>query len=709
MEGGNRTTALAPLLPGGGPGIRTRGDLQNLINTSISPYYVKKEIIESGEENMDIGDKEDEYEQEEPHQEAPDVVNVVIPSIAPAVPAATTNAEEDGEETLRFLATLFAEPDPVAASPPTATIPKLDHRYFTVKGLRKKDTGTLELNSAAQHTMEAAPGFLVKDDDRIRMCSNSFKIDRGRNVSRSFDGSSLMCVTCLAGEHNALKGRDDLPLVFAISDQHFSPSLPAKDGKECMRILRVEDGSLREIVGEFVGTVGKKALLPGSLILLGSLTQLERDGTGRYAEEWHRCRKWLKEDMGDIMVLPLIPMPMENVTDAATVRSLIEFLSWFEGLPDNEVKLLSDTRKHFFSLYLGRGGVGPGWCDSRQSFALPSSLAGNGRTTFNSRSWGDRPRAMEAFTVERERYWVEKLVTEINRDFSLDLSVDLCISRSAAVLQKAEAGLNKLSLVIAGGSNASRLAAAMAGPEVELQNLAVAGWRMSSDRVAELVCKLDDRDENTVVVFDGLGNVCFLSVDDDMRSGPPYRGRDGTFHAHGKLEVVSGYLLDRLLGCLKDLMLGCKGKKTIIVLPMPRYWVPCCDRQPKVSEEEGEADRKRLLKDLGRLKRTVVSLAQKLKLGNSVHVLDPLETLGLAEDTGSIEQVMVDSVHLVTGSYRVLGHEIRRIGEEGRAPKRTGERRPEPDSKRPRRDSGPWRGPSGSGRGYGGRRGRWSW
>ncbi len=45
------------------------------------------------------------------------------------------------------------------------------------------------------------------------------------------------------------KSKGDLPLCFALADQHFSLNLPAKDGKECIRIMRVENGNLRELVG----------------------------------------------------------------------------------------------------------------------------------------------------------------------------------------------------------------------------------------------------------------------------------------------------------------------------------------------------------------------------------------------------------------------------------------------------------------------------
>jgi hypothetical protein len=42
------------------------------------------------------------------------------------------------------------------------------------------------------------------------------------------------------------------------------------------------------VTGEFVSIVGKKKLPSGSVVLLGSLTQLERDGTDQYIEDWHR-------------------------------------------------------------------------------------------------------------------------------------------------------------------------------------------------------------------------------------------------------------------------------------------------------------------------------------------------------------------------------------------------------------------------------------
>ena len=112
--------------------------------------------------------------------------------------------------------------------------------------------------------------FLLKEDDRILFNSNSFNLDKARNVSRSFneDGS---CVTCPTGPHSAVAGREGKPVVFVLADQHFSPAAPAEDGKECMRILRVEDASLRELTTEFLDWIDGRELVVGSVVLLGSV------------------------------------------------------------------------------------------------------------------------------------------------------------------------------------------------------------------------------------------------------------------------------------------------------------------------------------------------------------------------------------------------------------------------------------------------------
>ncbi len=150
------------------------------------------------------------------------------------------------------------------------------------------------------------------------------------------------------------------------------------------------------------------------------------------------------------MVLPLIPMPMEEVSDKATIRSLLEFLSWFDNLPEAEVKLLSKTRKQFVGQLLARMGTGRGWCDGRQTFTMPLDLSSFNSFTFNSRLWGNRPRKVPAFTPEDEKLWAERLAGELNRDFSLNLSTNLGVFRSAKDIRKMTEGTNKVKILVGG-------------------------------------------------------------------------------------------------------------------------------------------------------------------------------------------------------------------------------------------------------------------
>jgi hypothetical protein len=625
----------------------TSGSLQDLVNNSISPFYIKKEIIEREEED---GMDED--------TETPEMIGVVLPTFEQSDPG--TQSEDEGT---RGLAGLFDERAGEKRAFPTAPpepmpVPRIDHRYHVVRGLRAKDRKGIDLNKNGVVPVSSTDGFGVKEDDRFAFNSNSFKVEKGRNISRSFDANSMMCVTCPSGGHEVKQGKDGLPVVFALSDQHFSPCLPTTDRKDCIRVLRVEDGYLREITGEFVSVIGKRGLLPGSVILLGSLTHLERDGTAKYAEEWKRCRNWIQEDLGGVMVLPLIPMPMEDITDKGTVRSLLEFLSWFEDLPETEVKLLSEARRSYVEKFLARTGNGRGWCDVRQSFSMPVDLSSSNTFTFNSRLWGNRPRRLAAFSEETERQWAGKLADELNRDFALNLSATPCVARKAEEIGKLTLGSNQLKIVFAGGSNAAKVAAQCMGPGITVDSVAVPGWRLAPNTVGKLIETISAADENTVFVLYGIGNVCFVSVDEDMRSGPPFRGRDGKFHAHGTLEVVSGVLFDRILTLLKDVVSACKGRKLILILPMPRYWIPCCEKGRKLDSLESDSEKRRLLKDLGRLRSAISGMVARLQATGYVDIISPLEALGVGEDLAAIEQAMNGPAHLTSAGYNMLARAV---------------------------------------------------
>jgi hypothetical protein len=126
-----------------------------------------------------------------------------------------------------------------------------DSRFFAVRALVEGGRCATKLNRRMKLEAAEKDGFLVKGDERYFRNANESSIDRRVNVSSSFTLSGR-CHTCLNGAHDAWQGRQGQPVVMAAGDQHYPANLPARGDGECIRILRVENGSLAEITGEII-------------------------------------------------------------------------------------------------------------------------------------------------------------------------------------------------------------------------------------------------------------------------------------------------------------------------------------------------------------------------------------------------------------------------------------------------------------------------
>jgi hypothetical protein len=128
---------------------------------------------------------------------------------------------------------------------------KPDHRFFAVRAVVEGGKQARKLNRRMKTAAAKDDGFLSKGDERFFRNSNDSSIERRVNVSASFLAHGK-CNTCLNGPHDAWVGREGQPIVLAAGDHHYPPNLPAKGDGECIRILRVENGSLAEITDEVV-------------------------------------------------------------------------------------------------------------------------------------------------------------------------------------------------------------------------------------------------------------------------------------------------------------------------------------------------------------------------------------------------------------------------------------------------------------------------
>ena len=105
-------------------------------------------------------------------------------------------------------------------------------------------------------------------------------------------------------------------------------------------------------------------------------------------------------------------------------------------------------------------------------------------------------------------------------------------------------------------------------------------------------------------------------------------------------------------------MSACKGRKLILILPMPRYWIPCCEKGKRLDSLESDSEKGRLLKDLGRLRSAISGMVARLHAGGWVDIINPLEALGVGEDLAAIEQAMSGPAHLTSAGYNMLARAV---------------------------------------------------
>jgi hypothetical protein len=141
---------------------------------------------------------------------------------------------------------------------------------------------------------------------------------------------------------------------------------------------------------------------------------------------------------------------------------------------------------------------------------------------------GDRPKAIVPFDRDLERVWIAKMAADLNKGFNLGLSSDLLLYRKAEDLCRARGDEERMAAVVFGASNGTRLAEVLKENGINVSCSATPGWRLAGQRVKEMEDRIKQMGKDEVLVLYGLDASVFVEVEDDMRSGPPRVGKDGT-------------------------------------------------------------------------------------------------------------------------------------------------------------------------------------
>ncbi len=206
----------------------------------------------------------------------------------------------------------------------------LNNTYRAISALKKSNmTNPSIMNGGWAEREDGKIGsFCVPGDGRASICHFRSVIEKKQFISTSFDPKNLLCSSCPdRGAHPVFWG-EGIRQCFVLSDQNFPGSLPCASG-ECLKVVRIENGMLGEIVGCFLDLIKGRELPAGSTVTIFSATHLMMRGLSGYIKDLSTELARLDRIFrGGILSIPGIPVFLGGCEDKTLTREVIEFGNW---------------------------------------------------------------------------------------------------------------------------------------------------------------------------------------------------------------------------------------------------------------------------------------------------------------------------------------------------------------------------------------------
>jgi len=361
--------------------------------------------------------------------------------------------------------------------------------YNAVSALRKVDRVNPSLSGVGRAKVESSQigSFKTTGDGRLAVSHFMTIVEKKQNISFSFDPKTLICSSCSGrGGHPVGGGGVEARQVFVLSDQNFPSVLPCSMG-ECLKIIRVEDGGLGELVNVWLDITKGRDFPAGSIVVLCSASHLTLHGVGGYVSdlsfEFSRIESKFR---GGVICFPGVPILGGGTSDPFFIRSLFELEGWMKASPDPYPR---ETWEVLLALMreLSTGGVQAPYTGKTR---LPGSLraVGQGVKTWVSEGWTNLPNGVQSFQQEHESKVVCTLINELNGMFNLDLGKEPGFDRMSDNAPVAD----RPRILLIGSSHVVREGEILADRGYEVTLVSKPGWRATKGAVDEMVEKVKE-------------------------------------------------------------------------------------------------------------------------------------------------------------------------------------------------------------------------
>jgi hypothetical protein len=333
------------------------------------------------------------------------------------------------------------------------------------------------------------------------------------------------------------------------------------------------------------------------------------------------------------------------------IRSLAELDAWLASLPDMES--FPANARHAALLALKNAGTGqqPVY---EQRLRMPKSLQNFEKNTWHSSGWADLPLTVAPLDAAAEKDIIETLISELNSTYSLNLDLDINLTRSTAQVE-VTAPVTPTAIII-GHSNAARLALLLSEAGATTHHITVPSWQPNAGTIAtacEELSKIEFADKSSsIIILYNLDSSAYraATMDGDNPQLVPARQLNGGggYHLDGELVITPKEIFQKILKvCVPLLQLHPEVQK-LVLSPSPRYWLTkCCEEPghiPNFNQPEYEEE---MFSGLASLRRVIKDYLFMQHISN-FRVLNPF--LVFADTSGrAIQQEAIDAVRDIWG------------------------------------------------------------
>jgi hypothetical protein len=176
--------------------------------------------------------------------------------------------------------------------------------------------------------------FTSTQDMRQVTAGMRLNLQMKKTALTSFNINTQRCFGCSGHDEQVIwrKKGASTPLqreVLVLTDQSYPAVLPTGGAQRCIKIIRVEHGSISDLVYELTSLAKGMEFAKGTVVLIHSASHMARAGTVGYVEDFLREASLVKSVLGQhMLVAPAPPLFLAGCSCQETIRACAEICTW---------------------------------------------------------------------------------------------------------------------------------------------------------------------------------------------------------------------------------------------------------------------------------------------------------------------------------------------------------------------------------------------